>query len=126
MSDRAKALPAPDWRCIDHVQMAIPVGGEPVARDFYAGVLGLTEVPKPAVMAARGGAWFEAGSVRVHVGAEADFRPARKAHPALVLRDLRAFVTARALHVEWSDEIEGTVRCHLDDPFGNRIELIEG
>ncbi|MDP2293338.1 MAG: glyoxalase [Actinomycetota bacterium] len=106
--------------------MAIPVGGEPLARDFYVGVFGLTEVPKPAAMAARGGAWFEAGPVRVHVGAEADFRPARKAHPALVLRDLRAFVAVRALQVEWNDEIEGTVRCHVDDPFGNRIELIEG
>lgn len=126
MSDLAKALPAPDWRAIDHVQMAIPVGGEDTARAFYEAVLGLVEVPKPAVMGARGGCWFEAGPVRVHVGAETDFRPARKAHPALVMCDLRAFVAARELQVEWNDEIPGTLRCHLHDPFGNRIELIEG
>lgn len=117
--------PAVRWVGIDHVQLAIPVGAEDVARAFYVGVFGLTEVPKPDVMAARGGAWFEAGQVRVHVGAEADFVPARKAHPALVMRDLRAFVEASELEATWNDEIVGLVRCHVDDPFGNRIELIE-
>ncbi|MDO8391918.1 MAG: glyoxalase [Actinomycetota bacterium] len=104
----------------------MPVGGEPNARAFYAGVLGLTEVPKPPVMAARGGCWFESGSVRIHLGADAEFRPARKAHPALVVANLRAFVEHAGLTVRWSDEIPGTVRCHLDDPFGNRLELMEG
>ena len=69
-----------------------PVGGEPVARAFYVGVLGMEEVPKPPVMAARGGAWFTAGAVQVHVGSQPDFVPARKAHPALLVRDLRAFI----------------------------------
>lgn len=104
----------------------MPVGGEAAAREFYVGVLGLTEVPKPPVMAARGGCWFEAGAVRIHLGAEADFRPARKAHPALVLRDLREFVADAGLDAQWSDEIPGTVRCHVHDPFGNRLELMEG
>ena len=114
------------WLAIDHVQIAIPVGGEAAAREFYAGVLGLREVPKPPVMAARGGCWFESGTLRVHLGVEADFRPARKAHPALVRRGLRAFIAASGLSATWSDEIPGTVRCHIADPFGNRIELIEG
>lgn len=117
--------PTARWRGIDHVQLAIPVGGEDRARAFYADVLGLVEIPKPPVLAARGGAWFAAGSTVVHVGAETDFRPARKAHPALLIDGLRAFVDAARLDVRWSDEIPGTVRCHLDDPFGNRIELIE-
>jgi catechol 2,3-dioxygenase-like lactoylglutathione lyase family enzyme len=112
------------WVAIDHVQLAMPEGGEGEARAFYCDVLGLSEVPKPPALAARGGCWFEAGPVRVHLGVEPGFRPARKAHPALVVRDLAAFVAARGLHVHWSDEIPGTVRCHLDDPFGNRIELI--
>ncbi|MCE9622078.1 MAG: glyoxalase [Actinomycetia bacterium] len=103
----------------------MPVGGEPIAREFYVGVLGLTEVPKPAVMAARGGCWFECGAVRLHLGAEVDFRPARKAHPALVVSGLAAFVSARNLSPTWSDEIAGTTRCHINDPFGNRIELID-
>ncbi len=116
---------APEWIGIDHVQLAIPEGGEDTARAFYVGVLGLTEMPKPVVMAARGGAWFEAGPVKVHVGAEADFVPARKAHPALTMRKLREFIDERQLDATWNDEIEGLVRCHVDDPFGNRIELVD-
>ena len=107
------------------MQVAIPVGGEPLAREFYAGVLGLTEVPKPAALAARGGAWFEGGTTRVHVGVEADFAPAKKAHPALLIDGLRAFIDASGLAARWSDEVPGTTRCHVDDPFGNRIELID-
>lgn len=113
------------WVGIDHVHLAMPPGGESVARQFYAGVLGFAEMPKPAVMAARGGCWFEAGSVKLHLGTETEFVPARKAHPALLLRDVRDFVSSRSLTATWNDEIVGTVRCHIDDPFGNRIELIE-
>ena len=119
------STPAGPWRGIDHVQLAIPVGAEDEARSFYAGLLGLTEVPKPPILAARGGAWFEAGATIVHVGVEDDFAPARKAHPALLVEGLHAFVDRTGLHVRWSDEIPGTVRCHLHDPFGNRIELVE-
>jgi len=113
------------WVAIDHVQLAMPVAGEATARQFYVGVLGLTEMPKPPVMAARGGCWFEAGSVKLHLGAEVSFVPARKAHPALLRRGLREFIAVHALPATWSEEIPGTVRCHIDDPFGNRIELIE-
>lgn len=113
------------WIGIDHVQLAIPVGGEDLARGFYVGVLGLDEVEKPPILAARGGAWFRAGAVDLHVGVEPEFVPARKAHPALLVDDLRGFVASAGLDVRWSDEIPGTVRCHMDDPFGNRIELID-
>ena len=113
------------WLGIDHVQLAIPVGREDVARAFFVGTLGMVEVPKPPMMAARGGAWFRAGPTEVHVGTEADFVPARKAHPALLVADLREVVERTGLDVRWSDEIDGSLRCHVDDPFGNRIELIE-
>lgn len=113
------------WSGIDHVQLAIPPGGEALARGFYVDRLGLVEVPKPPALAVRGGAWFEAGTTRVHVGVEADFVPARKAHPALLVRDLRSLVDDAGLDARWSDEIPGTLRCHVDDPFGNRLELIE-
>ena len=113
------------WRGIDHVQLAIPVGSEDRARQFYVGRLGLTEVPKPPVMAARGGAWFEAGATVVHVGADPEFVPARKAHPALLVDGLQSLIARTGLDARWSDEIPGTVRCHIDDPFGNRIELVE-
>ncbi len=113
------------WVGIDHVQLASPLGAEDIARAFYVGVLGLVEVPKPPSMAARGGAWFEAGEVRVHVGGEEPFVPARKAHPALMIDGLRDFIEASGLDVVWNDEIVGVVRCHVVDPFGNRIELVE-
>jgi catechol 2,3-dioxygenase-like lactoylglutathione lyase family enzyme len=113
------------WVGIDHVQVAIPVGAEDAARGFYVGVLGLSEVPKPPVMAARGGAWFESGPVRVHVGVEDPFVPARAAHPALVMQGLADFIDEAGLDAAWNREIAGVVRCHVFDPFGNRIELVD-
>ena len=113
------------WAAIDHVQLAIPVGGEPQSRAFWVDRLGFVELPKPPVLAARGGAWFGAGDVQVHVGADAAFVPARKAHPALRVRGLRGVVAAAGLAATWSDEIPDVDRCYVDDPFGNRIELIE-
>jgi len=92
---------------------------------FFTGKLGIPEVPKPPALAVRGGCWFETGAVRVHVGVEEDFRPARKAHPALRVFGLDDLVEQAALDIVWSDEIPGTRRGFVADPFGNRIELIE-
>lgn len=113
---------------LDHVQLAMPAGGEELARSFYRDVLGLAEVPKPSNLAARGGVWFAGGGVKLHLGVEADFRPARKAHPALLVSDLGALlaVCAKAGHPATTDEpIEGFLRAYLTDPFGNRIEVME-
>ncbi|WP_436773383.1 ADP-ribosylglycohydrolase family protein [Yinghuangia sp. YIM S09857] len=112
---------------IDHVQLAIPVGGEDLVRAFYAGPLGMTEVPKPDALAVRGGCWFAAGPVQLHLGVEADFRPARKAHPALVADDIDALaerLAAAGAPVRWSNEIPGVRRFHTEDPVGNRIEVL--
>lgn len=114
---------------LHHVQLAMPEGGEREAVAFYEGVLGLAEVPKPPAMAARGGCWFEEGGVRVHLGVEADFRPARKAHPALVVDDLAAVLDRVRRHgaaVHEADRLDGfTARAFVDDPFGNRLELLQ-
>ena len=75
---------------LDHVQIAIPVGGEALAREFYAGILGMPELPKPVLMQLRGGAWFACGDRQIHLGAEVNFQPAKKAHPAFIVRDLDA------------------------------------
>ena len=113
---------------IDHLQLAMPPGGEATARAFYAGVLGLPERAKPADLAARGGCWFERGAVRVHLGVESGFRPARKAHPAFRVTDLDALLArcraagAAVGAIEARDEGR---RSYVDDPFGNRIELVE-
>ncbi len=110
---------------IDHVQLAMPPGEEDTARAFYVGRLGLVELPKPGPLRARGGCWFVAGSTQLHLGVEADFRPARKAHPALLVSDLDGLITSQALVARWDDDLPGRRHCYVDDPFGNRIELIE-
>ncbi len=109
----------------------MPEGGEADARRFYADALGLREVPKPPNLARRGGVWFEekgAGGPRVHLGVERDFRPARKAHPAFVvrgLRDLAAGLRVGGFEVVADEPLEGFDRLYASDPFGNRVEFME-
>jgi catechol 2,3-dioxygenase-like lactoylglutathione lyase family enzyme len=113
---------------LHHVQLAMPAGQEGAARAFYSGVLGLTEEQKPGNLAGRGGAWFRRGALRLHLGVDPDFHPARKAHPALLVRDL-AELAARCLAAGFppiTDEpLEGLDRIYVLDPFGNRLELLE-
>ena len=113
---------------LDHVQLAMPAGAEDAARAFYAGLLGLPEVPKPPHLVRRGGCWFEDGDTRVHLGIDPEFRPARKAHPALTVAGFAALaerLQAAGVQVRVDDPVDGRARAFVDDPFGNRIELIE-
>ncbi|MBM7171416.1 glyoxalase [Streptomyces sp. G44] len=113
---------------LDHVQLAAPAGSEEELRAFYAGVLGMTEEPKPPVLAARGGCWFAAGGVRLHLGVEEDFRPAGKAHPGLRVRDIEAYaarLAARGAEVTWDENLPGHRRFSSQDPVGNRLEFLE-
>lgn len=113
---------------VDHVQLAIPRGGEDQARPFYVDVLGLTELPKPPELAARGGAWFAAGPVQLHLGVDPEFRPATKAHPAFRVSDVRAIerrARARGYRVAEDEPLPGFDRIFVYDPFGNRIELMQ-
>jgi catechol 2,3-dioxygenase-like lactoylglutathione lyase family enzyme len=113
---------------LDHVQLAMPAGGESAARAFYEGLLGIPERTKPANLAPRGGCWFERGALKVHLGVDPDFRPARKAHLAFLVTDLPGLVAAlrAAGHVPRDDEpLAGHRRVYVDDPFGNRLELLE-
>jgi catechol 2,3-dioxygenase-like lactoylglutathione lyase family enzyme len=112
----------------DHVQLAMPSGKEEAAREFYSGLLGIPEVPKPPILAARGGAWFEAGDLRVHLGVDSDFRPAKKAHPAfrvLGLADLVVKLREAGVAVIEDDLLQGFDRVYANDPFGNRLEFLE-
>lgn len=115
------------FTAIDHVQLAMPAGEEDKARAFYGELLGMNEVSKPPELAKRGGCWFESGVVQIHLGVESDFRAAKKAHPALRCRDydgLTARLRIRGVEVADDANIPGVRRCHIADPFGNRIELI--
>jgi catechol 2,3-dioxygenase-like lactoylglutathione lyase family enzyme len=112
---------------LDHVQLAMPPQGEEAAEAFYAGLLGFERVPKPEPLAARGGCWFVRGATAVHLGVEKDFRPARKAHPAFAVRGLPALTAAldaAGTEVRPNPEREPGRGAYVDDPFGNRIELI--
>jgi catechol 2,3-dioxygenase-like lactoylglutathione lyase family enzyme len=112
---------------IDHVQLGAPPQSEDEARQFYGDLLSMREIPKPALLAKRGGVWFASGEVQIHIGIEQDFRPARKAHPALRCVDydaLRARLRAAGIEVIEVDDIPEVRRAHVHDPFGNRIELI--
>ena len=113
---------------IDHVQLAMPSGREAEAQAFYEGLLGVQRVPKPPHLEVRGGCWFESDTVKIHLGVEDPFRPARKAHPALMVDGLAALVErlqAAGVTVRDDEPLEGYHRVYVDDPFGNRLELME-
>ena len=113
---------------IHHVQLSAPPGCEPAARQFWSGVIGLAEVAKPGALAARGGCWFRGAGIEIHVGTEADFRPASKAHPGLLVEDLDALATriaAAGYPVTWDDDLPGMRRFYSEDPFGNRLEFLQ-
>ncbi|WP_026163468.1 VOC family protein [Kribbella catacumbae] len=113
---------------LDHVQVSCPPGGEEVARAFYRDALGMTELEKPPLLAARGGCWFKDGTAEVHVGVEENFSPALKAHPALAVDDLDALaetLLAKGYPVKWdNDTIPGRRRFHTADGHGNRVEIV--
>jgi catechol 2,3-dioxygenase-like lactoylglutathione lyase family enzyme len=112
---------------LHHVQVSCPAGGEDAARRFYRDALGIAEVPKPPALAARGGCWFRTEGVEVHVGVEAEFRPAGKAHPAFLVDDIDSVaerVSALAFPVTWDDDFPGYRRFYTADGNGNRVEVL--
>lgn len=113
---------------VDHVQLAAPPGSEDQLREYYGKVLGMTEIPKPPALAARGGCWFQAGTVVLHLGIETDFRPAKKAHPGLRVTGIQAYAARleeRGAQVIWDNNLPGHQRFYSQDPVGNRLEFLE-
>jgi catechol 2,3-dioxygenase-like lactoylglutathione lyase family enzyme len=113
---------------LHHVQLAMPMGEEPAARQFFVDVLGMEEIPKPPVLAARGGAWFTSGRLELHLGVEDDFRPAKKAHPGILVDDIEDLVrrlAASGQQATWDSDFPGFRRVYAADPFGNRLEFLQ-
>lgn len=111
----------------DHVQLAAPPGCEDLSRAYCTGVLGMTEVPKPALLAARGGCWFRTGAVELHLGVEEGFRPSAKAHPGLRVTGIAEYAArleAAGATVLWDEDLPGRPRFHTYDPVGNRLEFL--
>ncbi len=129
-SKSRSSLPRVAFLGIDHVQLAAPPGCEADARRFFGELLGLQELPKPAALAVRGGLWFQCGAQQIHIGIEKDFRSAKKAHPALRLRDeasideLKARLDAAGVATRDDHEIEESARFYAEDPWGNRLEFV--
>jgi catechol 2,3-dioxygenase-like lactoylglutathione lyase family enzyme len=113
---------------IHHVLLACPPGSEAASREFYGGVLGLSEIPKPPALARKGGCWFRGHGIELHLGVEQDFQPARKAHPGLLVPDIDAWA-ARLQHagypVLFDDEFPGMRRFYSQDAHGNRLEFLQ-
>jgi catechol 2,3-dioxygenase-like lactoylglutathione lyase family enzyme len=113
---------------LHHVQLAMPAGAEDAARAFYRDVLGLPEVGKPPELAARGGVWFRADGLELHLGVEEPFRPARKAHPGILtdaLDELADRLSGAGREVRPDVLLPGFRRFYVDDCFGNRLEFLE-
>ncbi|MFD2630197.1 VOC family protein [Oceanobacillus kapialis] len=117
-----------NFKKIDHVQLAAPVGSEQQAREFYGKLLGFKEVEKPEALKQNGGVWFKAGDVHIHIGIEHSFRPAKKAHPAILVANLDTLkyrLRMYGINCENDDKLPGAKRFYVEDPYENRLEFLE-
>lgn len=116
------------FKGLDHIQLAAPKAAEEEAREFFAGILGMEETPKPENLAKRGGVWFQCGSHQLHIGIQDEFSPAKKAHPAFEvdnLEDLKKRLQENNIEVIEDEPLQGANRFYIHDPFGNRLEFLE-
>lgn len=116
------------WIGIDHIQIAAPAGAEEVAKQFFGGLLGMTEVPKPEKLRVRGGLWFQCGAQTIHIGIEEGFIPAKKAHPAFLVQHIESLMQHlqdNGVAIRIDEEIPHLIRFFAEDPFGNRLEFME-
>jgi catechol 2,3-dioxygenase-like lactoylglutathione lyase family enzyme len=120
----------PHFICIDHIQLAAPMGSEDVARNFFGAVCGMEEIPKPKKLRERGGVWFQVGSNELHIGVEPaeSYHPNKRAHPAFEvdrLEELRRILTSNGVSVTEGEPLNGAERFYVEAPFGNRLEFTQ-
>ncbi|WP_020594473.1 hypothetical protein [Kiloniella laminariae] len=117
-----------DWLGLDHVQLAIPPGSEDLCRSYYGGLLGWEELEKPAVLAQRGGLWFQATGFQLHLGVELEFAPAKKAHTGFLIAPvvvLAGLLETAGYPVKWDRDLPGYKRFYSVDAVGNRLEFMQ-
>ncbi len=117
-----------NFKSIDHIQLAAPKGSEEVANKFFGDILGFTKVEKPESLKKRGGVWFEFGHYQVHIGIEEPFKPSKKAHPAFEvenIENLKLHLSKNNVEFIEDDGLPGANRVYVNDPFGNRMEILE-
>lgn len=105
----------------------MPAREEDRARAIFVGVLGMTEISKPAVLPTRRHLVPGCG-LELHLGVELDFKPARKAHPGILVDDLGAVSKRLAIvgYSAWPDgNFPGFRRIYVVAPVDNRLEFIE-
>ncbi|KMY51583.1 VOC family protein [Peribacillus loiseleuriae] len=113
---------------IHHVQLAAPPGSEEVARKFFVGILGFEEIEQPEPMKIRGGVWFGFGNYHLHIGIEEPFSPAKKAHPAFEVKNIEALkihLAENNISFIVDTDYPGVNRIYIEDPWGNRVEILE-
>lgn len=116
------------FKAIDHIQLAAPKESEEIARRFFIDVFGFVEIEKPESLKQKGGVWFQYGNIQVHIGIEEPFSPAQKAHPAFEvenLEELKRHLTNQDIRFTEDGHLPGANRIYINDPFGNRIEILE-
>jgi catechol 2,3-dioxygenase-like lactoylglutathione lyase family enzyme len=116
------------FTALHHVLLAVPPGSEDTCRAFWSGVLGMIEIEKPPALARRGGCWFRAGAIEIHLGVDPDFQPLRKGHPGILVsgvRTLAAHLEGAGVPVRWNDDFPAYDRFYSTDPFGNRLEFMQ-
>jgi catechol 2,3-dioxygenase-like lactoylglutathione lyase family enzyme len=111
---------------LSHINVTMPQGCEGLARSFYAGLIGLKEIPKPEPLRVRGGVWFDAGGVELHLSVQAERDGVdTQRHFGLECSDvdaLRARLTEAGVDTEDGRPAPWR-RFFVRDPFGNRIEV---
>ena len=111
---------------IDHIQIAVPRALEGQCLAFYREVLGLEEIAKPPELRGRGGAWFQAGPIQVHIGIDAEGSPPSKRHICFLVADsgaAKAAIAADGVFIEGESQTDGLARFFIRDPAGNRLEI---
>lgn len=116
---------------LQHASIPMPEGGEAAARDFFAGMLGMSEIAPPAALSHLRVVWFKAGpdGHEIHLFTDREMNMKSTAqHICLQVDDLHAYrarFAERGVEIQETDVIPNRPRFFVRDPFNNQIEICE-